>query len=223
MDNRLINNVLIVGATGLVGSELLQQCCYDVTTKNVYILSRRNLEFSNPKIIVHQFDFEDFDSLSELLSKIDVIYCCIGTTMKKAGSKEAFRKVDFEIPIGIAKIAIKCGVKRFIAISSIGADANSSNFYLKTKGDMEEEILKMSFMKVGLLRPSFLTGARNEVRMGERIALFFMLIFQFLFVGRLAKYKPIEASVVAKAVIKIAASASNTKVYESNEISWIGN
>ena len=222
MFNKLTNNVLILGATGLVGNEVLEQCCYDISNQNVHVLARTNLKFSNPKIIVHLFDFESFDSLNGFLSEIDVIFCCIGTTMKKAGSKEAFRKVDFEIPIGIAKAAIKAGVPRFIAISSIGADANSSNFYLKTKGEMEQELLKLPFEKVGLLRPSFLSGERNEVRMGERIALFFMLIFQFLFVGRLSKYKPIEASVVANAMIKIASSASNIKIYESNDISWLG-
>jgi uncharacterized protein YbjT (DUF2867 family) len=223
MDKKLTSNVLIIGATGLVGSELLQQCCKDVTIGEVHVLTRSEIKFSNRKLIIHKFDFEDFDSLSSIFSKIDIVFCCIGTTMKKAGSKEAFRRVDFEIPVTIAKIAKTSGVDRFIAISSVGADANTSNFYLKTKGEMEAEILKLNFLKVALLRPSFLTGKRNEFRIGEKIALFFMFLFQFLFFGRLAKYKPIEASVVANAMLKISSSATNTKVYESNEIQWIGN
>lgn len=222
MDKKLTNNVLIVGATGLVGSELLLQCCKDVTIAQVHVLTRSEIKFSNPKLIIHKFDFEDFNSLSNLFSEIQVVFCCIGTTMKKAGSKEAFRRVDFDIPVGIAKIARAAGVPRFIAISSIGEDPNSSNFYLKTKGEMEEELIKLNFVKIALLRPSFLTGKRVEFRIGERIALIFMSVFRFLFVGRFAKYKPIEASVVANAMIKISSGASNTRIYESNEIQWIG-
>jgi len=147
------------------------------------------------------------------------VFCALGTTIRKAGSQEAFKKVDFEYPLRTASTALKLGAKRFLVVSSIGADATSSNFYLRTKGELEKALSVEGFGGLIIFRPSFLLGQRSEFRPGERIALAAMQMVSPLMKGPLARYRPIEASAVATAMI--AAAKQNLRdvhVFESDHI-----
>ena len=142
--------------------------------------------------------------------------------MRKAGSKENFRKIDFDLVVKIAEIASRNGVKGFIVISSIGAKASSSNFYLRTKGEMEEAIQKFNFERVNIIRPSFLLGRRREFRIGEKLSTPFVRLLSPLMLGPLKKYKPIHARTVVKAILRIANSNNSKTIYESNELASLG-
>ncbi len=213
---------IIVGATGLVGNALLIMLLSDISIKKVIVFSRRPLDLKDAKLEVVETDFDNYKPLAKYFQEADVLFCCIGTTIKVAGSKEAFRKVDFEIPVKLAELSSKNGIKSFIVISSLGADFDSRNFYLKTKGEMEQEVAKFKFVKLAFVRPSMLLGPRKEFRLGERIGQFAMTLFTPLLVGIFKKFRPIHETVVAKAMIQISNSASNQKIYESAELDWLG-
>ena len=146
------------------------------------------------------------------------MFCCLGTTIAAAGSKEAFRKIDFDLPVKIAEEASKNNIFSFLIISSLGADTKSSNFYYKTKGEMEKTIQKFSFRKISILRPSMLLGGRKEFRLGEIIGKELMRALSFVFVGSLKKYKAIHAQNVAKAMVEIANNDFGKTIFESDEI-----
>lgn len=217
-----MKTALIIGSTGLIGSQLLQLLlesdCYDT----VITFVKRDTGIQHPKLKQHCIDFDQPESYQNLV-KGDDFFCTIGTTIDKAGSKEAFRKVDFEYPEQFAKIAIENKIKHFLIISSLGADAASSNFYLKTKGEIENFLKASTLEKVSILQPSLLLGNRTEFRLGEKIGAFFMKAFSFLLQGKLKKYKPIHSSTVARALFAIA-QQKNKKItiYESNLIQEIG-
>ncbi|HSO78416.1 MAG TPA: SDR family oxidoreductase, partial [Bacteroidales bacterium] len=146
------------------------------------------------------------------------IFCCLGTTIKKAGSQEAFRKVDLEAPAKIASIAAENEVKQFIVISSIGADPGSRNFYLRTKGQMEQTVQKEHFQAVAILRPSMITGKRKEFRMAEETGKMIFRPLEKLLLGRLRKYRSIKAKTIARAMVNIALTPQDKTVFESHEI-----
>lgn len=217
-----MKTALIIGSTGLIGSQLLQLLLESDHYSQVITFVKRDAGIEHPKLRQHIIDFDKPESYNDLV-KGDDFFCTIGTTIKKAGSKEAFRKVDFEYPQQFAKIAIENKVKQFLLISSLGADATSSNFYLKTKGEIEVFLKASNFEKVSILRPSLLLGNRAEFRLGEKIGAFVMKSFSFLFIGNLKKYKPIESKSVAKALFAIAQQNNiGFIVYESDSIQEIG-
>ena len=223
MHGNNLKEVVLVGATGLVGSRLLDMLLADVTVSRVVVPVRRELDIQHKKLKVIQCNFKEFAALEKEVKDFDILYCCIGTTMKTAGSKEAFLEVDYHIPLRLAEMAQKAGIRRFIAISSLGADPASSNFYLKTKGEMERDIdAGYRFTKLAFVRPSLLLGPRKEIRMGEKIGQFFMVLFSFMLVGRFRKYRPIYDFNVAKAMISVSNSVNNQRVYESLELEWLG-
>lgn len=223
MHNNHLKSIVVVGATGLVGNKLMDLLLADVTVHRLVLLSRSEVEWTHKKV---ENILADFDNLDQYVSKVEnanKLFCCIGTTIKKAGSKDAFRKVDYQIPLNLAALAEKAGIKKLIIVSSLGADPKSDNFYLKTKGEMERDIaVNYSFQKLAFLRPSLLLGARHEFRLGERLAQFFLFLFTFLMIGRLKKYKPIHDYKVAKAMISISNSLNNQKIYESEELMYLG-
>jgi uncharacterized protein YbjT (DUF2867 family) len=193
---------LIAGASGLIGSFLLKELLYDNNYSEVEIFSRGKSELLFLKLKERIVDFNSIDSLP--VTPVDHVFCCLGTTIKKAGSKEAFRKVDFEYVLSLAKYAERAGASKFFVISSLGANHKSSNFYLKTKGEMEEALKNSSIPAIYILQPSLLLGKRNEFRFGEMIAQKIMPLIGFLFVGGLKKYRGIKAKVVAKAMQHLA-------------------
>ncbi len=217
-----MKTALIIGSTGLIGSHLLELLLASNDYEKVITFVRSASEIKHPKLTQHIVDFDKIETYKDLVQGDD-FFCTIGTTIKTAGSKEAFRKVDFEYPSQFAALAAQNKVKQFLIISSLGADVNSGNFYLKTKGEMEEFLKNSSFESVSVVQPSLLLGDRTEFRMAEKVGGFFMKVFSFLFLGKLKKYKPIESTVVAKALLKIAQrNNKGYKIYESDAIQEIG-
>ncbi|NHB67756.1 hypothetical protein G8O23_03565 [Bacteroidales bacterium M08MB] len=151
-------------------------------------------------------------------SEINYAFCCLGTTMRKAGSREAFRKVDFDMVVDFAQKAKTAGIERFAVVSSIGANPKSKNFYLKTKGQVEEELKKIGFARLVIVRPSLLLGKRNERRIAEDIGKVLYSIFSILFIGPLKKYKGIKDEDVAKAMIALVEQGQGTIIAESNTL-----
>jgi uncharacterized protein YbjT (DUF2867 family) len=196
----MVKNVLLVGATGLVGKVLLYQLIENERIGIIHVLSRRPLTIKHHKVIVHETNFTDLTKDKEAFN-VDAIFCCIGTTIAKAGSQDAFRKVDYDIPVLLSKLGHVTQVPSIHVVSAMGADKNASIFYNKVKGEMEESIMNSGITHVCIYRPSLILGNRNEFRMSELIAQKMLKPLRFLFAGPLAKYKPIEAKHVAKAML----------------------
>lgn len=190
-----MKTAIIVGSTGLIGKELCQQLLTDKRYDKVKLIVRKPQPISHPKIEEIIIDFNNFNQL-EISG--DEFYCCLGTTIKVAGSKEAFYKVDYEYVVELAKKAIQGGVTKMAVVSAMGADKNSTVFYNKVKGEMEEAISQLDFKNCFILRPSMLLGNRSEFRLGELIAKKIMTALSFLIPK---KYKAIHDYQVAKAMI----------------------
>jgi uncharacterized protein YbjT (DUF2867 family) len=207
----------LVGATGLIGGELLQLLLNDPYYDSVRVLVRRSFTMDHPKLERKLVDFNDADSLLVALDGSDVIFVSIGTTQRKVkGDKTAYRKVDFDIPVHIAQYCKTVGCKNFVLVSSVGADSKSKNFYLRLKGEVEDKIKELGIDTVHIMRPSMLLGKRNEVRTGEKTAQGVMKAFSFLLPSKL---KPIEARDVARAMLE--ASKKNEKgifIYEYSDL-----
>lgn len=215
-----MKTALIIGSTGLVGSHLLRLLLDSNDYERVITFTKRDTGIKHPKLTQY-IDFDKPETYKDLVQGDD-FFCTIGTTIKKAGSKDAFKKVDFEYPRQFATFAQQNKAKHFLIISSLGADVNSGNFYLRTKGEIQDFLKGCSFESVSILQPSLLLGHRNEFRLGEKVGAFFMKTFSFLFLGKLKKYKPIESTAVAKALLKIAQrNDKGFKVYESDTIQQI--
>jgi uncharacterized protein YbjT (DUF2867 family) len=214
---------LIIGSTGLIGSHLLHLILDNNDYQNVITFVKRDTGLKHPKLTQHIIDFDQPETYKKLVVGDD-FFCTIGTTIKKAGSKEAFRKVDFEYPRQFAAYALQNKVKQFLIISSLGADTNSGNFYLKTKGEIQDFLKKCDFESVAVLQPSLLLGNRIEFRLGEKIGAFFMKTLSFLFLGNLKKYKAIEGKIVAKAMLITAQkNYKGFHIIESDSIQEIAN
>lgn len=210
-------NAIVFGSTGLVGSNLIRLLDENKNYAEINAYSRNaqsSAQFQKLKFIELQKDFT-------IGSDIDDVFICLGTTMKKAGSKSAFRAVDYKLVVEVAQKAHAAGVKRLIVISSIGANPQSRNFYLRTKGEMEEAIKSINFELIAFVRPSLLLGKRIEFRFGEKLGIWLYRIFRFIFVGPLKKFRGIEAEDVAKAMIQLALTAKGTITVESEVLKQI--
>ena len=212
-----MKTALLFGGTGLVGRELMKRLFEDWHYNELKVFVRKKMVIKHLHVDVVQIDFDSMDESAAMI-KGDDCFCALGTTMKKAGSREAFRKVDYEYVMNIARIAKQNGVKKFLVVSSIGADPASSNFYLKTKGEMEMALRQLSFEELIIVRPSILMGKRNEFRLGELIGILFARIVSPFMIGPIKRYRPIKARVVARSMIKLANSSANKIIYESNEL-----
>jgi uncharacterized protein YbjT (DUF2867 family) len=218
-----MKTALIIGSTGLIGSQLLKILLESSEYEKVITFVKRDSGIQHSKLKQHIIDFDKPETYKELVVGDD-FFCTIGTTIKNAGSQEAFKKVDFEYPKQFANLALKSNIKQFLIISSLGADANSSNFYLKTKGEIQDFLRECNFESVSVLQPSLLLGNRKEFRLGEKIGAFFMKLFSFLLIGNLKKYKPIQSEVVAKAMFAIAQkNYKGFHITESDGIEEIAN
>ena len=213
---------LVFGSTGLIGSYLIQWLRKSDAYEKIIIFQRKAAATLDPKT---QFVQLDFDKMNEYASVIkgDDVFCCLGTTMRKARSRQAFRRVDYEYPAQIARIAKENGVGGYFLVSSVGANIGSSNFYLHTKGETEQAIQKSAFLRLAIFRPSLLLGNRNESRFGERFAQGLYPLFHWLLQGNLKKYRAIPASNVAKAMVFVAVHGYESKIILSDKISEIAN
>lgn len=209
---------LLVGATGLIGSELLQYLLESPEYKGVTILVRNNYPISHPKLTTK---IVDFDNLSlEDVEKVDDIYCCLGTTIKKAKTKEQFMKVDYEYPIKLATWGASHGVFQYLIVSALGANSRSRVFYNQVKGKVEDELKRIDIPHVHIFRPSLLLGDRQEFRLGEKIGEHVMKVLNFAMVGSWRKYRAIKARQVAFAMYKKAVEQTERpySIYESDKI-----
>lgn len=213
---------LLVGATGLVGNQCLKQLLANEMYSSVVLLLRNPVPMTHPKLKQHMINFDQLQKHADLIRGDDV-YWCLGTTMRKAGSQEAFEKVDFQYPLEIAKLASANGIQQFLLVTSVGADPSSANFYMKTKGRVEETLKAVPFHSLLIFRPSFLLGKRDDFRLGERIGVTAMRAITTAPVNALKKYRPIAASVVGTALVKTALkNLEGIHVFESDEIQAIG-
>jgi uncharacterized protein YbjT (DUF2867 family) len=190
---------IVAGATGLVGSLCLKELLDDPAYAQVTAILRRPCGHSHPKLTEKIIDFDNLSSLTPIA--VDDAFCALGTTIGKAGSQEAFRKIDFGYSKAFAEFALAGGAKQFALVSSVGANARSRNFYLRTKGEIEDAVAALPFQSVHIFQPSFLMGARQEQRAGEGAGLAIAKMLQFAFIGSFSKYRPILASTVAAAMI----------------------
>lgn len=213
-----LRSALIVGATGLVGSELVRLLCESNDYVSVTALTRNEISFTHPKLTVY---YVNFDELSERdVQHVDDVFCCLGTTRKKAGSRELFEKVDVEYPLCIASLAKKEGANHFIVISAMGASESSFAYYNRVKGKLEQQLETFDFPRLSIVRPSLLTGERKEFRLAEKSGELILKVVNPLLVGPFKRYRSIAASQVAEAMLYIAlfGKVQNVAIYRSHEL-----
>ena len=216
-------SALVFGSTGLTGSVLLNKLLESGFYHSVTAFVRKPLKISHPLLEQVIVDFDHLEKISDHI-KGDDIFLCLGTTMAKAGSKEAFYKVDFTYTVNVASIAKANGVRQVLLISSMGSDKKSLVYYSKVKGRVENALAKMGFNSLSIIRPSLLLGDRKESRFGEKMAITFSNFFSGLLIGPLKKYKPITASDVAEAMLKISQKGIPGKsIYESDRLLFTAN
>ena len=201
-----MTNAAVAGSTGLVGRELCLQLAREPKLNRVVALTRRPLDFSSPsKLIERIADFGRLDQVDA--GPIDTAFCTLGTTIKTAGSREAFRLVDYDCTVAFAQFARKSGVRTFVLLTSVDSAPDSGNFYLSVKGEAEKAVESLGFESPYLARPSFLAGERREKRSGERIGIALAKAVQFGLIGPLKKYRPIDIRMLAAGMIGAAESA----------------
>jgi len=209
---------LIAGASGLIGGELLDLLLTDPAVIRVQSLARRPSGRSGEALAERVVDFGNL-SAAALTLKVDEAYCCLGTTMRTAGSQEAFRQVDLDAVVAFSRLAAAAGARSLAVVSSVGADPSARTFYLRTKGEMERALAALDLPSLVILRPSLLLGERRETRWGERAGELGLRLASPLLKGPLARYRPVHARAVARAMIAASRhSAPGVRVVESDEI-----
>ena len=209
-------NALMAGSTGLVGTELLSILSSNGYYEELHLMVRRKTGQDKPGIIHHLVDFSNLQSFSPGKPIRDV-YICLGTTQKKAGGKAGFFNVDHDYVQNVAKWAKGYGVERVCLISSIGANPNSTSFYLKTKGKIEQELIALGFRHLCIVRPSLLLGKREEYRWAEEISAKLFPVFTFLMVGKLKKYRAVRADKVAAAMFHFTTGLNEPLLIAEND------
>lgn len=200
---------LVAGPTGLVGQQLLQRLLQDPAYAEVRALSRRSLPLQHERLRVIQTDYYNLAGLGDAL-KVDDVFCCLGTTLRKAGSRAAFEDVDYRMVVELARAACTAGARQFLVISAVGASERSAAFYSRVKGRMEAAVTALGrdttpgFEAVHVVRPSLLMGARGEHRAGEALAQKLAPALNPLLRGALAKYRAVDAAEVAEALCRLA-------------------
>ncbi|AST00142.1 NAD(P)H-binding protein [Geobacillus thermocatenulatus] len=212
---------LLLGASGLVGGELLKLLLESDLYRQVTIFVRTPLPIEHEKLRQVVVDFARLESY-ERHFYVDDVFCCLGTTRKKAKTKQQFIQVDYEYTLRAAALAEKCRVKSFLTVSSVGANPCSPFFYQRIKGETEEALQRLAIPSLHIFRPSLLVGKRREFRLGETLAGWLLCRLPFLFVGKWKKYKPVDARQLALAMFYRAASAtSGVHIYECDELARI--
>ena len=216
-----MKTALIFGSSGLIGNELLELILKDNNYIKIKLFVRSDLTDVNSKIEIIKTDFNNIENHKDKIVGDDCFFC-IGTTRKNTPDKNEYIKIEYNLPIEVAKIAKSNSINNFIYISSLGANPNAASLYLKNKGQTEQELIKLNFMNLSILRPSILLGNRKENRVGEKIGIFAMKTLSPLFLGNMKKYKPIKVEYVAKAMFEVAQKYYQKNIFESDEIVKIG-
>jgi uncharacterized protein YbjT (DUF2867 family) len=214
-------SALIAGASGLIGGQCLRFLLDNAMYGKVTALVRRPLPVSHAKLEQHVVDFDRLKSFSHVI-RADDVFCCLGTTRKKSGSREGYEKIDYTYPFEMAKIASGNGARQFLIVSSVGANPLSSVLYLRIKGKVEEAIKNLPFRSVHIFRPSMLVGKRKEFRWEDYVVPPLLKLAGLGMVGKLRKYRAIEGKTVAFSMVEIARmDLEGVYVYESDEIQSI--
>jgi uncharacterized protein YbjT (DUF2867 family) len=197
---KTMKKVIILGASGLVGSEVLKLALNNNEFDEVKIFVRKPLPIKNPKLTQILTNFDELDLIKSEINA-EIIFCCLGSTKSKTPNLQDYKKIDHDYPLYFAKEGLKNNLSQFHIISALGANPNSSNFYTKLKGEIEDALKGINIPSLYIYRPSFLVGKRKEKRPLEKIALLIMRLINPLLMGRLKKYQTIDASIIAKAMI----------------------
>lgn len=209
---------LIAGASGLVGGHLLEQLLAEEAYGGVTALGRRPLARQHPKLAQRVVDFRRLAEIEDFPAADDV-FCCLGSTIGKSGSREAFREVDYSYVVELARRSLGAGARQFLVVTSMGADPGAPLFYCRVKGEVERALRQLPFEALQILQPSVLLGARSVTRPGERLAGAAMSATGWLLLGPLRKYRPIAGQAVARTMLRVALDApAGIHVYESDQI-----
>ncbi len=188
---------LLLGATGLTGGHLLQLLLESEEYSTIYIYVRRSIGIQSPKLKEIIIDFDGYAGSVDA----DTVFCCLGTTIKIAKTKDAFKKVDLEYPVKIAQLQFNAGSKRFLVISAMGAASDSLFFYSRVKAEMEKLLSNIGYPRLQIFRPALITGERKEPRAGEKIASGINQLLNYILIGPLRKYQSVSAIAIAKCMI----------------------
>lgn len=218
----MTKSAIVAGATGLVGSHLSKLLIQSNEFDDITLLVRKGHDLHIDGASVLEVDYEHLEDFNEYL-KTDVVFCCLGTTIKKAGSKANFRTVDFEYPLNLAKLSLRNGSKQFNIITANGANSKSFFFYNRVKGDVEKAIAELSFQNVNIFRPSLLLGERNEKRVGENVGAAIANVVNPLLVGKLKKHQAVKGDVVARSMLRVSLKdLSGVQIIQSDDIQKFG-
>jgi uncharacterized protein YbjT (DUF2867 family) len=213
---------LVAGASGLVGGHVLRCLLEDPEYERVTVLARRDLPIAHKKLEQRVLAFDRLAQMADF-PRVHDVFCCLGTTIKRAGSQEAFRKVDHALVVELARVAVRHRASQFLLVTALGADPRSRLFYNRVKGEVEEAVRRFAFDAIHIFRPSLLLGKRTESRPAERMAVMVSPLIAWAFVGPLARYRPIKAERVARAMVRTAREATRgVHVHESDEIRRLG-
>lgn len=212
---------IILGASGLTGSHLLQELLKDDRYEKIKVFTRRSLYITHSKLEEYQVDLFRLTEEKENFTA-DEVFCCIGSTKKKTPNEELYEKVDVGIPSAAAKLSKENGIATFIVISALGADRNSRFFYNQMKGKMENQVLQQKVKHTYILRPSLISGKRKEKRTFEFLWKQIMKVANLFMMGSLKKFRSISAENIAKAMIVLANAPQDERIIESHEINKIG-
>jgi uncharacterized protein YbjT (DUF2867 family) len=209
---------LVAGASGLVGGHVLRRLLEDPDYDRVTVLARRELPLAHAKLTQRLVDFEHLAQLADF-PRVHDVFCCLGTTRRQAGSDDAFRKVDLTYVVELGRVAVRHRASQFLVVTALGADPGSRVFYSRVKGEAEGAVQRLSFDGLYIFRPSLLLGARRDRRRGEWLAALLSPLISWALVGRLARYRPIRATALARAIVRVARDAAGgVHVYESDAI-----
>ena len=216
-----MKTAILFGASGLIGSNLLDNLINNNTYNKIKIFVRKLPSIDNSKLEVINTDFLDLDTLKEKLTGDDCFFC-IGTTHKDTPDKKEYRRIEYDLPVKLAKIAKFNSISNFIYVSSIGANPKASSTYLKNKGQVEEELKKIGFSNLSIIQPSFLVGNRKDFRIVEVLGIPVMKFLSLFFFGGFKKYTPIKVEIVVNAMIKLASGNNSEQTYLSDRLQELG-
>ena len=218
----MTRTALVAGASGLVGGHMLRLLLDDPQYDRVTALGRRALPVTHKKLTQRVADFARLGEVADF-PRVHDVFCCLGTTIRQAGSQAEFRKVDYGYVVELARVALRHRAAQFLVVTALGADPGSRVFYNRVKGEVEEAVRRLQFDAVHCFRPSLLLGARAQSRPAERVAVLLSPLVSWALLGPLARYRPIKAETVARAMLRIAREAPRgAHVYESDQIRRLG-
>ena len=216
-----MKTAVLFGSSGLIGSNLLDNLINNNTYNKIKIFVRKLPSIDNSKVEVINTDFLDLDTLKEKLTGDDCFFC-IGTTHKDTPDKNEYRRIEYDLPVQLAKIAKFNSISNFIYVSSIGANPKASSTYLKNKGQVEEELKKIGFSNLSIIQPSFLVGNRKDFRIVQVLGIPVMKFLSLFFFGGFKKYTPIKVEIVVNAMIKLASGNNSEQTYLSDRLQELG-